>query len=168
MNTETTPQNSGRRRFLTRLSLGLSGLVGAIVAIPAIGFLLGPVLKKTAKTWRAVGDANGFEIGKTVEVTFEDATPEPWAGVSARTAAWLRRDGEREFTAFSVNCSHLGCPVRWLEDAQIFMCPCHGGVYYQDGTVAAGPPPKPLFQYPVRIRGGQVEILASPIPIAGE
>ena len=83
----------------------------------------------------------------------------------ARTAAWLRRESDDRFIAFSVNCTHLGCPVRWLPDANLFMCPCHGGVYYGDGTVAAGPPPHPLPRYPVRVREGQVEILTSPLPI---
>ena len=79
---------------------------------------------------------------------FEDASPLPWAGVTARTAAWLRRDDAEHFTAFTVHCTHLGCPVRWVADAKLFLCPCHGGVYYADGTVSAGPPPKPLPQYP--------------------
>jgi menaquinol-cytochrome c reductase iron-sulfur subunit len=45
------------------------------------------------------------------------------------------------------------------------MCPCHGGVYYKDGTVAAGPPPLPLPRYPVRVVNGDVQIQTSPIPI---
>jgi menaquinol-cytochrome c reductase iron-sulfur subunit len=55
--------------------------------------------------------------------------------------------------------------VRWLQSAGMFLCPCHGGVYYSDGKVAAGPPPRPLSHYPVRVRKGQVEILTSPIPV---
>jgi menaquinol-cytochrome c reductase iron-sulfur subunit len=55
--------------------------------------------------------------------------------------------------------------VRWLADADLFMCPCHGGVYYSDGTVAAGPPPKPLIRYEVRMVNGQVEIKTMAIPI---
>jgi menaquinol-cytochrome c reductase iron-sulfur subunit len=108
----------------------------------------------------------GFALGKTVRVTLLDASPLPWAGVTARTGAWLRREGEQAFVAFAVNCSHLGCPVRWLPSAELFMCPCHGGVYYRDGAVAAGPPPRALARYPVRVRGGQVEILTGPIPTA--
>ena len=87
-----------------------------------------------------------------------------WAGVTAMTAAWLRRLDSGGFVAFAVNCAHLGCPVRWLAKANLFMCPCHGGVYYADGSVAAGPPPRGLFKYPVRVRDGQVEILASAVP----
>ena len=50
-------------------------------------------------------------------------------------------------------------------DAERFMCPCHGGVYYKDGTVAAGPPPKPLVRYDVRIENGEVQVQVLPIPI---
>ncbi|HKV81405.1 MAG TPA: Rieske (2Fe-2S) protein [Candidatus Sulfotelmatobacter sp.] len=89
----------------------------------------------------------------------------PWAGVTAETAAWLRRVDELQFKAFSVDCTHLGCPVRWLPAADLFMCPCHGGVFYADGRVASGPPPKPLTTYPVRVENGQVQILTSPLPI---
>lgn len=155
-----------RRRFLSRLSLVLSGAIGAVATLPVIGFLLSPLTRKTPRIWRAVGPVEGFTVGETVDVVFEDASPLPWAGVTARTAAWLRRDDAERFTAFSVHCTHLGCPVRWVADAQLFLCPCHGGVYYRDGTVSAGPPPRALPQYPVRVRNGQVEILTSPIPIA--
>ena len=105
-----------------------------------------------------------FKVGATVNVVFMDASPLPWAGVTAKTGAWLRRTGEEEFVAFSVNCAHLGCPVRWLEDARLFMCPCHGGVYYEDGRVAAGPPPHRSRHIPVRVRDGQVEIRTEPDP----
>jgi menaquinol-cytochrome c reductase iron-sulfur subunit len=155
-----------RRRFLSRLSMALSAAVAAVVAVPVVGFLLSPLTRKPPRQWRVVGSVDQFKVGETVNVNFEDASPLPWAGVTAHTAAWLRRDGATEFTAFSVHCTHLGCPVQWFANARLFLCPCHGGVYNADGTVAAGPPPKPLSRYPVRVRGGQVEILTSPIPIA--
>ena len=64
-----------------------------------------------------------------------------------------------------MHCTHLGCPVRWMPDAELFMCPCHGGVYYKDGTVAAGPPQAPLPRYNVRLKNNEVQIEAAPIPI---
>ncbi|MEJ2560171.1 MAG: Rieske (2Fe-2S) protein [Anaerolineae bacterium] len=155
----------GRRQFLARLSIGLGALAAAAASVPIIGFIFSPFLREPPETWRAVGAVDKFKVGETVSVSFLDASPLPWAGITANTAAWLRRDSEQEFTAFSVNCTHLGCPVRWLGDAELFMCPCHGGVYYRDGVVAAGPPPLPLPQYPVRVQNGQVEIRTSPIPI---
>lgn len=153
----------GRRKFLTRLSITLGSIGAAIVSIPSVAFLLG--LRKTPQLWQTVGKVEDFELGSTVRVSFQDPSSLPWAGVTSQTAAWLRRVGDQEFVAFSISCTHLGCPVRWLATANLFMCPCHGGVFYADGTVASGPPPKPLSRYPARVYEGQVQILTSPIPI---
>lgn len=156
-------QQAGRRRFLTRLSVTLGSIGAALAAIPSVGFLLG--LRKTPQIWRTVGKVDDFKVGSTVNVAFEDSSPLSWSGVTAQTAAWLRRTSDQQFVAFSMNCTHLGCPVRWLADANLFMCPCHGGVFYSDGQVASGPPPKSLNQYPVRVQNGEVQILTSPVPI---
>jgi menaquinol-cytochrome c reductase iron-sulfur subunit len=154
-----------RRNFLQLISIAM-GLVGAaLVGIPMIGFLFSPLFKKGEQVWRNVGKVDDFKIGTTSSVIFTDSSPLPWAGVSARSAAWLRRIDETNFEAFSVNCTHLGCPVNWIQSAELFMCPCHGGVYNQEGQVVAGPPPLPLTKYPVRLQSGQVQILTSPIPI---
>jgi menaquinol-cytochrome c reductase iron-sulfur subunit len=136
-----------------------------MAGIPVLGFVLAPLVRPAPSRWRPVGSVDTFPIGQTVKVDFSDPSPLPWSGITARTAAWLRRVGENEFIAFSINCRHLGCPVRWVEGAKLFMCPCHGGVYYEDGSVAAGPPPEPLARYAVRVNAGQVEIETSPIPL---
>lgn len=159
------PETISRRRFLERLSLGLGALGAAVLAIPSIGFILGPLLRKPPAVWRPVGKAEQFAIGTTVAVRFVDSSPLPWAGVTALTAAWLRRVDQDNFIAFAVNCSHLGCPVRWQGEANLFMCPCHGGVYYSDGSVAAGPPQRPLTRYRVRLLNGEVQIQTGPIPV---
>jgi menaquinol-cytochrome c reductase iron-sulfur subunit len=159
------PEAVRRREFLTRLSIALSAWGTALIGIPFVGFLVAPLFEPTPPIWRAVGPLTQFQVGTTTKVTFPDSSPLPWAGIVAYTAAWLRRVGDEQFIAFSVNCTHLGCPVRWLPNANLFMCPCHGGVYYGDGAVAAGPPPHPLPRYPVRVQNGMVEILTSPLPI---
>ncbi|HWE60280.1 MAG TPA: Rieske 2Fe-2S domain-containing protein [Chloroflexota bacterium] len=153
-----------RRRLLEGISIGVGAIVGVALGYPVIGFLLAPLAEKTPQVWRAVGRVKDFHVGQTVEVTFENASPLPWAGATAKTAAWLRRANAQDFIAFSINCTHLNCPVRWEASSTLFFCPCHGGVYYQDGSVAAGPPPNPLPRYPVRILDGQVEIRTSPLP----
>jgi menaquinol-cytochrome c reductase iron-sulfur subunit len=154
-----------RRKFLARLSLTMGAVGGLILAVPMVGFILAPLFKHKQEVWRTVGKVESFKIGETTAVKYEDASPLPWAGVTAHSAAWLRRVDADTFIAFSINCTHLGCPVRWLATANLFMCPCHGGVYYQDGTVAAGPPPSPLPRYPVRVKDGDVQIQTAPIPI---
>jgi menaquinol-cytochrome c reductase iron-sulfur subunit len=155
-----------RRHFFAKFGVICGSIAGLIVAIPAVSFLLG--LRKEPRIWRVLGKVDEFTVGQTQLVSFSDPSSLPWAGVTAKTAAWLRREEGEQFIAFSINCTHLGCPVRWLPEAKLFMCPCHGGVYYSNGTVASGPPPKPLPRYPVRIHKGNVEILTTPLPISGE
>jgi menaquinol-cytochrome c reductase iron-sulfur subunit len=155
-----------RRRFLSRMSLAAGGLIAVVVNVPILSYLLSPLINPTRPSWRQVGALERFKIGATVQVALEDPSPVAWAGQTALTAAWLRRTSETGFTAFAVNCTHLGCPVNWLEDARLFLCPCHGGVYNADGTVAGGPPPSPLLRYDVRVREGQVEILARGVQFA--
>ena len=146
-----------RRLFLERMSIVLGSVSAVLLGAPVVGFVLAPLFRKAPMAWRPVGKVEQFKVGETVAVMFQDASPLPWAGVTANNAAWLRRETAEEFIAFAINCTHLGCPVRWLPDANLFMCPCHGGVYYSDGTVAAGPPPRPLTRYSVRVRNGEVE-----------
>ncbi len=160
-----TAHQIARRQLLGRMSVGVGVACGAAVSVPGIGFVVAPLFREASREWRSIGKVEQFKIGETVNVVFVDTSPLPWAGVTSKTSAWLRRVDRTEFVAFSVNCAHLGCPVRWLEQARLFMCPCHGGVYYEDGRVAAGPPPHPLTRYPVRVRAAEVEIRADPIPI---
>lgn len=160
-----TAHEIARRQLLGKMSVGVGLACGAAISVPGIGFVVAPLFRDEPREWRAVGRVEQFKVGHTVNVVFVDASPLPWAGVTSKTSAWLRRVSEDEFVAFSVNCAHLGCPVRWIEEARLFMCPCHGGVYYEDGRVAAGPPPHPLTRYPVRVDDGQVIIRTDPIPI---
>lgn len=160
-----TPKLYSRRKFFTALSVVTGAAAAVGVAVPIGGFVVSPLFESTPEVWRKVGKVEEFQIGNIVEVSYKDASPLAWSGITANTAAWLHRKSDTEFQAFSVNCTHLGCPVRYLESAELFMCPCHGGVYYKNGDVAAGPPPKPLQQYNVRVYEGDVEIQTGPIPI---
>ena len=76
-----------------------------------------------------------------------------WDGQTADIPCWVRNIDGQNFQVFAINCAHLGCPVRWFPQSNLFMCPCHGGVYYQDGSHASGPPPRGLFQYQLQGRG---------------
>ncbi len=161
-----SPAEVSRRKFLERFSILLGSFGAAVLALPMVGFIFAPLFERDKQLWRSVGEPDSFKMGETKVVAFEDSSPLPWAGVTARTAAYVRRVGQESFIAFSLNCTHLGCPVRWLEGAKLFMCPCHGGVYYEDGSVAAGPPPLPLPRYQARVYKGQVQILTAPTPIS--
>jgi menaquinol-cytochrome c reductase iron-sulfur subunit len=152
-----------RQEFLKVVGLSFSGIIGLVATIPAVAFMLNYLLVPKKIEWVNVGPSEKFKEGETVEVGFHDPNILPWDGVSAHRSAWLRRVSGDSFTVFATNCTHLGCPVRWEANADIFLCPCHGGVYYSNGDVAAGPPPKPLHQYPVRLVNGNVEIKVTPV-----
>jgi menaquinol-cytochrome c reductase iron-sulfur subunit len=165
MNDKIKTLDESRRNFLMKISLGLGGLAAFVVTIPVLGALLAPLLGKEDQEWVTVGADKDFGPGTVTLVTFQNPDSKAYAGVTANTASWLRKDLNNNFIAFAVNCSHLGCPVRWEKDARLFMCPCHGGVYYHDGSVASGPPPRALSQYKVRVYKGNVQIQTGPIPI---
>lgn len=160
------PESPERRRLLSWLAIGLGGAGAVAVGVPLAGFLFAPV-RPDEEAWRSVARVTDLEVGETRKVTFLDPTPVPWAGFAARSAAWLRREAEEEFIAFSLYCTHTGCPVRWEEGAQLFLCPCHGGVFYRDGDVASGPPPVPLYRHPVRVVDGRVEVQTIGLRVPG-
>jgi cytochrome b6-f complex iron-sulfur subunit len=58
--------------------------------------------------------------------------------------------------AVSAVCTHSGCTVPWNAEQGVFACPCHGGRFNPDGTVAGGPPPRPLTTFEAKIDGDQV------------
>src|SRR5271167_4956133 len=106
-----------------RLSIALSAVAAAVVGVPVVGFILDRLIATEKDVWRPVGAVESFKAGETVSVSFLDPSQMTWAGVSAMTVAWLRRLESGNFVAFAVNCAHLGCPVRRLATANLYMCP---------------------------------------------
>lgn len=147
-----------RRRLMIAVSLGSGALVAAAAGVPILGFILSPMLRRYPPLWQDVGPLSQYKQGDTVKVDLVTSGGLPWDGPVQRVAGWIRRNDERNFTVYSSTCTHLGCPVRWLPGPELFMCPCHGGVYFKDGDVAAGPPPEPLQQFPVRVVGDRVQV----------
>jgi Rieske Fe-S protein len=60
-----------------------------------------------------------------------------------------------DFRGFTTICTHTACNVTRVAEGTID-CPCHGSRFHLDGTVAAGPAPRPLPQRPVTVVDGQV------------
>ncbi len=158
------PVSPERRRFLTNVSVVLTLAIGALVGLPVIGYLLLPLVRQPEPRWVDVGEVDEFPEGEAVLVAYEDPSPLPWAGLTALTSVYVRRIGPQEFVVFSVHCTHLGCPVNWLQSARIFVCPCHGGVFYQDGSPAAGPPQHKLYEFTTRIVDGRLQVQTRPLP----
>jgi Rieske Fe-S protein len=155
-----------RRTFLFNLSLLLNGAVGVVLAVPLVGYLLGPTTKKSASvgSWVGLGHVDQFPVGETRLVDFESPVRSLGDGQTGKVACWVRRISAQQFQVFAINCAHLGCPVRWFSESKLFMCPCHGGAYYEDGTRASGPPERGLFEYKYKIANDTLVIHAGDLP----
>jgi menaquinol-cytochrome c reductase iron-sulfur subunit len=155
-----------RRVFLFKLALLVNGAVGLVLAIPIVGYLLGPALKKTSddNSWITLGPLSDFPEGETRLVNYRNPLTTPWDGQTGDVPCWVRRVSGTTFQVFAINCAHLGCPVRWFAQSKLFLCPCHGGAYYADGSRASGPPERGLFEYVHKISGNNLMINAGRMP----
>ncbi len=159
-----------RRGLLLKLGVALNAIAGLALAVPIVGYLLSPARRKSMKealTWMDLGALADFPEGQTRMATFRNPSTKPWDGQTADIPCWVRRTGAEAFQVFAVNCAHLGCPVRWFPQSNLFLCPCHGGAYYADGSRAAGPPPRGLFRYDHRVENGRLWIKAGMMPTLG-
>jgi len=159
-----------RRGFFMKVGILFNGLVATALAIPIAGFLFSSITRGRANaylSWVPVGRVNDFPEGETRLATFRNLYVMPTDGKTVDTACWVRRLAGDEFQVFAVNCAHLGCPVRWFPQSGLFMCPCHGGAYYRDGSRASGPPERGLFEYPHKVQNGMITIQAGELPTPG-
>jgi menaquinol-cytochrome c reductase iron-sulfur subunit len=154
-----------RRRFMTGSAHAAGAIATSAIALPALGFALGPLFQKKEVRWEAVGAPGEFTTDTYTPKVF---TETPGIGEAGKTTVYVRKhdpaidgpqkDSYDEFVAISTRCMHLGCPVRYTEAAQRFICPCHGGVYDFKGQRVGGPPVRPLDRFYTRVRFGKVEI----------
>jgi menaquinol-cytochrome c reductase iron-sulfur subunit len=156
-----------RRRFMTATVHGAGAVAATAFTLPALGFALGPIFSRLPWSWQAIGKPSDF-----VETTYviKVITIVEGIGEAGKSIAYVRTrdpaiDTEHEdqynhWIALSSRCMHLGCPVRYVEAAERFICPCHGGVYDFRGMVAGGPPVRPLDRFYTRMneQTGLVEL----------
>jgi Rieske Fe-S protein len=156
-----------RRNFFRWLTAAAGALASAVVGVPILGYILKP--RRWPIEWVTLGQVQEFTPGETRMITFENPIRQPWDGMTAHTGVYVRNQGPEaeqkdQFLILAVNCAHLGCPVSWFPQSGLFMCPCHGGVYYANGERASGPPPRGLFHCVWRIRDGQLQVQAPHYP----
>src|SRR5258708_5858572 len=166
----TMPDDMSRRAMFVKLGLVFSGIVGMMMGVPVLSYLLSPLIRDRNgrdASWLSLGAVDQFPPGQTRLSTYRNPGANAWDGETANIACWVRRIDDSTFQVFATNCAHLGCPVRWFAQSGLFMCPCHGGAYYADGSRASGPPERGLFEYPYRVNGGTLLIRAGEMPTPG-
>jgi menaquinol-cytochrome c reductase iron-sulfur subunit len=159
-----------RRGLMTGGALAAGGIASAAFGLPALGFALGPIFNNDAinDAWQDVGAESDFN-----ETTYVSkiATLVTDVAESGKTTVYIRKatpedkspsdkNGKKPmpYIAISTRCAHLGCPVRYVQASEKFICPCHGGVYGKDGSVDGGPPVRPLDRFYTKAENGRVFI----------
>ena len=159
-------RNTDRRTLLSLLIGGISAAVAGTITGIFGRFLVGSASAQEADAGAGVslGRLSDWPGGRgPLERTISFAGRDGYFRDDHRAKIFLTRIGS-DPVVFSATCTHLGCAVTWDPGSMTFRCPCHGGVYRSDGTVAAGPPPGPLRRLPIEIR--KDEVLVHPGEIA--
>ena len=166
----TRQDDLSRRGMLMKIGFLFNGVIGVVLAIPIVRYLLSPVIRErnTAyESWLALGQLHQFPAGQTRLAAYRHPAANQSDGETANIPCWVRNVDGKTFQVFAINCAHLGCPVRWFPQSGLFMCPCHGGAYYEDGSRASGPPERGLFEYPYKVEQGKLLIQAGKMPTVG-
>jgi len=154
-----------RRRFMTGTAHTAGAIAAGAFTLPALGFAIGPIFKSTQHKWEVAGPLGDFSDTNYVPVVI---TLTPNIGEAGKTTVYVRKfnaaidtdpyDQGTPYIAISSRCAHVGCPVRWVDASERFICPCHGGVYDLLGRRVGGPPVRPLDRFYTRVSGELVEI----------
>jgi menaquinol-cytochrome c reductase iron-sulfur subunit len=164
------PEGVSRRGVFVKLGLLFNAALALVLTVPVARFLLSPVLRAHgpgAEAWVSLGPTLHFPEGQTRLASYRNPVARPADGDTAELPCWVRHVSGGNFQVFAINCAHLGCPVRWFPQSSLFLCPCHGGVYYADGSRASGPPERGLFEYRWKVEKAELFIEAGELPTPG-
>lgn len=136
----------GRRRFLDYLlGTGVVATLGAIV-YPVIRFMVPPQIIEAQQ--------NSVIAGKTSELPVNSGKIFKFGskpGIVIKTPTG-------EVKAFSAACTHLDCIVQYDPNGKQIICACHNGIYDLSGKNVSGPPPRPLDEFTVNIKGDEINV----------
>ncbi len=153
-----------RRTFLTAGIVVLGGAISALLGATGLSYFISPAFKKDEEDWVDIGRASDMKPGAPLKVDFVARKRDAWVVTEKRSSAWVSTDG-KEFTVFDPRCTHLGCPYRWDQAREQFLCPCHAAVFDAKGQVVSGPPPRPLDRFAAKVVEGR--LLIQPQAIKG-
>jgi len=148
-----------RRGFFETVIAAVAGIIGLSLIIPLAGYAILPALRRKKKGWEDLGPVNRLQPNQPRQLDFLVTKAEGWYKTTADQWVWAVRHPDGTVTAYSPRCPHLGCGYHWDKSEQKFECPCHGSVFSMDGTVLAGPSPRPLDTLSVKIEKGRLLVL---------
>jgi quinol---cytochrome c reductase iron-sulfur subunit, bacillus type len=146
-----------RRAFLARTVQLVSAAIGALFALPVIAFIRGSYSLNRDHTFYPVARM-GDLVEEVTRVSFTRLVRDGWMVRTTQEYVWVRKKPDGSIVVFEPHCTHLGCAYAWNQSKLQFECPCHGGRFDSDGNHTAGPPPRGLDRYEVKMEGNQIEI----------
>ena len=149
---ESAPANQRRRQFIIGAIYSLPCLIGGTLAAPIGTYLFGNKGTQT-ESWTDAGDISGLQKDTPVQISFHQNVVDGWNVQNEKADAWVVLDNKEQITAFSPLCTHLGCAYQWQTDKKTFLCPCHGSAFNMRGDVIAGPAPRALDKFAVKVEG---------------
>lgn len=148
-----------RRDFVTITVGALGSIIGAVIGLPAIGYLISPALSsQKTDAWVDLGKLESFPVGVPTLVTFTRTKVNGWEKTVNSYGVFVIRKEDGSVEVFSNICTHLSCRVNWKEETKEFICPCHDAHFDIQGKVSSGPPPRPLDKYETKIEDGKLAI----------
>ena len=148
-----------RHEFIKGAAAAIGSLIGAVIAIPSIGYLLSPALQAEEDTDVIdIGPLEKYPLGVPTRFEFTRTRVNGWERTGTNYGLYVFRKSEGEVRVFSDICTHLGCRVTWHDDQKNYISPCHDGHFDVVGNVVSGPPPRPLDEYMTRIENGNLYI----------
>jgi menaquinol-cytochrome c reductase iron-sulfur subunit len=152
------PQSPSRRRFFVGAIYALWTAIGAALGLPALIYLFLPPKARPKEEWIDIGDVSELAPGAPVELAFRRNRVDGWKVISEKSTAWVVRQPDNSVVAYGPQCTHLGCAYHWEDKQNQFLCPCHTSLFNVDGAVTAGPAPRPLDRYDVKLQGSRLLI----------
>jgi menaquinol-cytochrome c reductase iron-sulfur subunit len=146
-----SPQMS-RREFVGIVTAAVGSVMGALVGIPAIGYLIAPALnKEAADVWIPAGPVENYPIGIPTLFNFNRTKVNGWEKTVNSYGVYIIRSEDGSILALSNKCTHLSCRVNWKPDESAYICPCHDAYFNIDGQIISGPQPRPLDPYETKV-----------------
>lgn len=157
INTPTT--DARRRHFLSSVTKGILTVIGGILGVLGGGAILSSTVRRQ-EDWLTASALHDLPDNEPTAVTLSVMRLDGYREVLQRRTIFLVKTGESDVAAFDATCTHLGCLVGWDRQAQVFRCPCHGGIFDRTGAVMDGPPPEGLAKVATRVDGNRVLVQA--------
>lgn len=124
-----------RRDFFNEIAAGALAVAGLGAAVVTVEYSSPNVLFEPPTTFRA-GAADDYPVNSVTYIQDQQV--------------YIVRSPEG-FSAISAVCTHLGCITQWKAELDQIACPCHGSKFERNGSLIAGPAPRPLPHLAIRL-----------------